>query len=256
MEETKDKLLRIMETYNIGKKPLSRLLGWGETTIINQLKGNGISPEFARKIDEIWENPTEFESVLETNKDRLTPVAYKKAREALNKSLMRNKTGFMVMYLCKKAGYDIAPYAVTAVLFYAQAANLMTRGMPLFDDDVVYKKGNIMPYPDVYAELVKKGTTQAFTRMNTELLRQEEKEMLDSTFKLISGYSPNAVKKLLKMDRAGLLAMQRNVQESTEGFMISLSELQLYFAKEVLEKGFTDVKDFKPYFEIKLKKKQ
>lgn len=255
MIDTKDKLIQVMEAYNIGKKPLSKLLGWGETTIINQLKGNGISPEFAQKIDEIWENPTEFEAVLEANKHKITAVAYKKAREALTRKLMQNKTAYIEMYLCKKAGYDLAPYAVIATLFYAQAAFLMTKGMPLFDDDVLYKKGNIMPYPDVYAELTKKGTTQTFIKMNMELLRQDEKEVLDATMKLINGYSPNAVKKLLKTDRAGLLALQKDMVESVDGFLISLSELQFYFMKETMGYNFKEVKDFKTYFEGKLKKK-
>ncbi len=254
MIDTKDKLVQVIENYNIGKKPLARLLGWGETTIINQLKGNGISPEFAQKINEIWENPSEFEAVLESNKDKITAVAYKKAREALARKLMQNKTALIVMYLSKKANYDIAPYALEATLFYGQAAFLMTKGMPLFDDDVLYKKGNIMPYPGVYGRLIKSGTTQTFTKVNMELLRQDEKEVLDATLRLINGYSPNAVKKLLKIDRAGLLAFQSDMVESSEGFIISLSDLQLYFAKEVLQNGFEEVKDFKKYFESKLKK--
>ncbi len=255
MVDTKDKLVQIMENYNIGKKPLSKLLGWGETTIMNQLKGNGISPEFAQKINEIWSDPTGFEAVLESNKSKITPVAYKKAREALTRRLMQNKTSFIVMYLCKKANYDLAPYAVIATLFYAQAAFLMTKGIPLFDDDVVYKKGNIMPYPDVYTELIKKGTTQTFTKMNMEILRPDEKEVLDAAVKLLNGYSPNAVKKLLKTDRAGLLALQRDMVESADGFLISLSELQFYFMKETMAGNFKEVKDFKAYFESKLKKK-
>ena len=39
MESTKERLLSLMEQYEIGKKPLSRLLGWGETTVMRYLDG-------------------------------------------------------------------------------------------------------------------------------------------------------------------------------------------------------------------------
>ena len=57
MEDTREQLVRIMEMYNIGKKPLSRLLGWGETTVLNQLKGATPGREMAGKIREISEDP-------------------------------------------------------------------------------------------------------------------------------------------------------------------------------------------------------
>ena len=57
MESTKEMLLAMMKTYNIGKKPLARLLGWGETTILRYLDGMEPNAEFMRRIRELKENP-------------------------------------------------------------------------------------------------------------------------------------------------------------------------------------------------------
>ena len=37
---TIEEILEILEKYNIGKKPLSLVLGWGEVTIIRYLDGS------------------------------------------------------------------------------------------------------------------------------------------------------------------------------------------------------------------------
>ena len=58
--DTKELLLTIMQRYDIGKKPLSRRLGWGDTTVMRYLDGVEPNREFAARIQELAENPRIF----------------------------------------------------------------------------------------------------------------------------------------------------------------------------------------------------
>ena len=65
VNDTKQLLLAMMQRYDIGKKPLSRLLGWGDTTVMRYLDGVEPNREFAARIQELAENPRVFAELLE-----------------------------------------------------------------------------------------------------------------------------------------------------------------------------------------------
>ncbi len=257
MEDTKEQLVQIMELYNIGKKPLSKLLGWGETTVINQLKGALPGREFAEKIKDIWESPYLFSEILEKNKEKITEVAYKKARRALDQKLLKDKASNIIHYLVAQANGDTAPYQLIATLFYSQAASLILYDKPLIDEDITYKPRSYMPYPETYNDLLHKGLH--VLKNTSGDLSDEDSNLVSQVFKLMNGYSPNAVKALLKDDRNALLNRHKSEKgaqepESSEGIQISLSEFQTYCLEQNSDIKATDIKGFRKYFDEKLKK--
>ena len=80
MSIIQEQLGSIMEQYQIGKKPLAKLLGWGDTTIMRYLNGVEPNREFAMKIQQLAQNPFEYIQILEQNKERITQTAYKKSK--------------------------------------------------------------------------------------------------------------------------------------------------------------------------------
>ncbi len=253
MEDTREQLVRIMEMYNIGKKPLSRLLGWGETTVLNQLKGATPGREMAGKIREISEDPYLFSDILEQNREKITEVAYKKARRALDEKLLRDKAANIINYLVAGVNCDTAPYQLVAALFYSQAASLVLNGKPLIDEDIVYRPGNHMPYPGIYEDLLKEGLH--LVKHPEDSLSPEDRNLVRAIHKLLNGYSPNAVKTLLMEDKAALLARHSaDEAENTGEIMISLSEFQAYCLDQNVGLMVTDIKGFRKYFDEKLKK--
>lgn len=255
MADTKEQLTEILERYNIGKKPLARLLGWGETTVINQLKGTAVNTEFAEKINTIYESPYVFSEILEQNKDKLTEVAYRKTKKAVNELIMKNKASLVVQYLFTCAENDIAPYQVVADMFYAQVAALLLKGIPLFDDDVCYMKKSTVPYPHIYSALLSSKGQPVHTMPN--ILTQDEKDLLSAVNKQMNAISPNTLKAIMKADRSGLLRSGKRDKSDiseTEGIYVSLSQLQAYFLNQFQESVFTDIKDFRIYWDRKLKK--
>ena len=71
----------ILLDYNIGKKPLAKLLGWGETTIIRYIEGDIPTCEYSQKLLQIKEDPNYYYDILLKNQDKLTTVAFKKSKK-------------------------------------------------------------------------------------------------------------------------------------------------------------------------------
>ena len=75
----------IMSQYNIGKRPLSLLLDWGELTITRYLKGMVPKKEYLDLLKAINEDANKFYEMLQKNQTKITKVAYEKCRSNLDK---------------------------------------------------------------------------------------------------------------------------------------------------------------------------
>ena len=64
---TREELKDMLQKYNIGKKPLSKLLGWGETTILLYLREDEEElpdNEYTRRLKNLYTHTTGFLSLL------------------------------------------------------------------------------------------------------------------------------------------------------------------------------------------------
>lgn len=64
---TSEEIMTILRRYNIGKKPLARLLGWGETTILRYIDGDVPTVEYSKKLKAILDDPEYYYEILEHN---------------------------------------------------------------------------------------------------------------------------------------------------------------------------------------------
>lgn len=79
---SKEQINEIPKKYNIGKKPLSVLLGWGDTTFIRYCHGDIPAKQYRDILNKIYNDPTFYLKLLEDGKDRITDIAYKKSKRA------------------------------------------------------------------------------------------------------------------------------------------------------------------------------
>ena len=71
----------LLNKYNIGANPLSKLLGWGENTIERQMKHTIPDQEHADQLKKLF-NPVNMANLLLKNGNRISDVAMLKAMEA------------------------------------------------------------------------------------------------------------------------------------------------------------------------------
>ncbi len=94
---------QLLNKYNIGKRPLAQLLGWGDITITRFLEGQLPSTEYSNRLLDLLNNPKKFKIALTKNKGKITKVAFSKATKALEQ-LKESKAileSFESIYKCQ-----------------------------------------------------------------------------------------------------------------------------------------------------------
>lgn len=250
MESTKERLLSLMEQYEIGKKPLSRLLGWGETTVMRYLDGVEPNREFALRIEELSKDPWQYAELLERRGDVLTDTAYRKTKHAAYRRIFCDKSTEAMQYVIGLAEGDISPYRVVAVLYCAQVYSLACRGLPIFEEEVSVGEKQKTPYPRLYERLLKSGIRMR--QPEEAALSIEEKKFLEDIYQVLNGYSPNAIHTVWSREKRQL---RRRALRSGNGGSLAAEELRSYYETVLQKTGKQSAEDLKRYFALRLKEK-
>lgn len=222
-----NQIKEILEMYNIGKKPLAKLLGWGETTVIRYLEGDIPTTEYTEKLQEIAESPMYYYRILMENQNKITNVAFKKTKRAVLEVMMRSKLHVVAQYIVNQANGEINVRQVQSILYYAQILSLVFLGEELFEEDaqITY---NQMPYLSLYEGMKKQGIRMI--DMNLEKLSRNEKEVIDCVQAACGWYGHRA-----------LLAISTVERKATEELLEGLNSkvLTKEYLKDVYGKMFS-----------------
>lgn len=193
-----NQIKEILEMYNIGKKPLAKLLGWGETTVIRYLEGDIPTTEYTEKLQEIAESPMYYYRILLENQSKITNVAFKKTKKAVLEAMMRSKLHVVAQYIVNQANAEINVRQVQSILYYAQILSLVFLGEELFEEDaqITY---NQMPYLSLYEGMKKQGIRMI--DMNLEKLSRNEKEIIDCVQAACGWYGHRALLAISTVER-------------------------------------------------------
>jgi len=118
-----EKILEIPQKYNIGKRPLSLLLGWGEMTFSRYCEGDMPTKQYSDILQKIYDDPAYYKELLEKNKENLKSLqAYKKSKRKVQELLGEGKNAgskldSIFQYLLYKCE-DITPLALQKALYY------------------------------------------------------------------------------------------------------------------------------------------
>ena len=132
---TTDEIKEIMRKYDIGKRPLSKVLGLGEITITRYIGGYIPTKKNSSFLKKILKSPETYYSILMTNRSNISENAYQKSIKATNK--LNNEQNIEDKVIYEVAEYitnkiDITPKALQKILYYIQLFSIKFLKVPAF----------------------------------------------------------------------------------------------------------------------------
>lgn len=134
---TTDELEQLLKTYNIGKKPLAQLAGWGEATVLRYFEG--LTP--ARRYSDFLKSlfvPQNMLDLFRRNSGNLSPAARKKLQTRLDEltgikeKKLLNAVRFFLLHVDEEAGDIVTHMKLQKLLYFSQAWCLALFDRPLF----------------------------------------------------------------------------------------------------------------------------
>lgn len=231
---------QILNKYDIGKRPLSLLLNWGELTITRYLDGSLPTPEYSEKLLSILNDSNIIDKLLEDNKNNISDIAYKKCKAVINRNedicKPENKINSVAIYILIKSK-EITPLALQKILYYAQAFYYVFFGKFLFEDDCeAWVHGPVYvsiyyKYKDYGYNPIEKNIICDDIKLN---LSENEKEVLDNVIKYFGCYSGKILESMTHSERPW--ALTRNDYNSDEAS-------QHIIKKELIADYFNNIKN-------------
>lgn len=236
-----EELNELLTRYAIGKKPLAALLGWGATTVLRYADGVNPAGEYGTHLKRLYDEPLFYLEVLEANKDRITPVAYKKSKNAVLSYLTASKLWCGVQYLIERAKGDISPMRVVMTLYYAQAFCLGLTDKALFWEECDLSAAGV-PYAYLYEQLKQNGACYRFAAEG--LFTEEEEIFLDAAYRMLLWYGPAELEHVFSAERNYL----RISRMEGGGKKIKNAAIGGFFKKVVQGYKITRPEEFNLYF--------
>lgn len=254
---TVEEIQEILEKYNIGAGPLAKILGVGDITINRYLLGQLPSREMSEKLYSIRSNRKLMRNYLDSNKDKITFIAYEKCNEALNQldqKLGDSKIDIVTRYLLSK-NFDITPLALQKLLYYAQNFFHALFGNYLFVDKCqAWSHGPV--YPDVYYRYREcHGEPIPYLRddMDFSILSAKEKNFLDAVLSVFGFYSGGVLSDITHMETPWLEARGNLRPEDRCTNVIDQNTLHEYFDGVVKQYNIVTPRDMEKYCSEMLK---
>lgn len=249
---TIDEIKEILDKYKIGKKPLSKLLGWGEVTVIRYLDGQMPERVYSDTLLKILDNPYEMEKLLDKNKCYISNVAYTKSKEQIR--VIKSKEDLVTINLVAKhiiaKVEDISVYNLQRLLYFIQGFSYALNGKMIFDDKSVGYS-----YGPVYRSILNRfsyykhdGTSRnEFSNYTTINLKENEKEIIESVIKYLGCYNGKVVEKITKKTFPWLKTREGALLDENATKTIYMNDIENYFINTCKEYKITRANDICVY---------
>lgn len=250
--EVKD-IERILEKYEIGKRPLSLLLGWGEVTLSRYLSGDLPSKLYSDELKKILENEAYYREIIVRNKDRISDIAFTKSLAAINNiseksRMISSKLESAVKYLLVKSA-DITPLALQKLLYFSQGF------YKAFTDDFLFIEDcEAWAHGPVFRHVYLKYKTFGYNPIEEKeiflddiSLNEVEKDLLDQVVLHFGCFSGRILEHMTHSEMPWRCARGGLMDGDSSSQLIEKADIETYF-KSVKNKyemlTFGDIKDY------------
>lgn len=230
-----EKIIEIPQKYNIGKRPLSLLLNWGEMTFSRYCDGDMPSKQYSEILQRIYNEPKYFLSLLEENKDNLKSLLpYEKSKrsalELLGQEIIINpKVDNVIGYLLFRCE-DITPLALQKALYYVQGFYFAFMDNFLFSDDC-----EAWIHGPVYRHIYNRYSSYRFDpiesvkNFDVSKLTDSEKSVIDSVIQYLCCYSGKILESMTHSEMPWIKARGNLSADAHSNNIISKELIGSYF---------------------------
>jgi len=251
----KEEILDILKKYKIGKKPLSKLLGWGEITLIRYLNGDIPTKPYSDELYKILKDSSYMEQLIEKNKNNITDRAYKNVKDSIQKinefnfeSNIESDIELVAEYIIM-IGKEITPLALQKILYYAQGFYNAFFGNYLFNDDCqAWVHGPV--YLKIYEKykLYKSGNIPVYMDYDiSDMLDDEKRELLNVIIKCFGYYNGKALEKMTHYETPWINARKGLSIDENSNNIIEKKDIQEYFYKVKEKYDMINMLEIKKY---------
>lgn len=250
-----EEIFDILKKYKIGKKPLAKLLGWGEVTLIRYLNGDIPTKPYSDELYRILTDVNYMEELIEKNKSNITDRAYKNVREAINGikkansiSIIQSDIELVAEYIIMK-GNEITPLALQKILYYSQGFYKAFFGKFLFNDDCqAWIHGPV--YLRIYEKykMFKSDDIPIYVDYDiSDILDDEKRELLDVIIKCFGYYNGKALEKMTHYETPWINARKGLPSDGNSNNIIDKNDIDEYFYKVKEKYDMLNILEIKKY---------
>ena len=248
-----DVICAIPEKYDIGKRPLSLLLGWGELTFSRYCDGDIPTRQYSDILQRIYNEPQFYSELLEANKANLkSQRTYEKTRRAVDALLSvdapsNSKINTVIQYLLYQCE-DITPLALQKALYYIQGFHFAFYRTFLFSEDCqAWTHGPV--YRDIYFRYrdYRFDPIEKTTTFDTSVFSASEKAICDSVINNLCCYSGKILERFTHNEAPWLITRGDLPDSAPSDRIIEKSVIGAYFDAVKAKYNMVNPRDIKDY---------
>ena len=248
-----DVICAIPEKYDIGKRPLSLLLGWGELTFSRYCDGDIPTRQYSDILQRIYNEPQFYSELLEANKANLKSLrTYEKTRRAVDALLSvdtpsNSKINTVIQYLLYQCE-DITPLALQKALYYIQGFHFAFYRTFLFPEDCqAWTHGPV--YRDIYFRYrdYRFDPIEKTTTFDTSVFSASEKAICDSVINNLCCYSGKILERFTHNEAPWLTTRGDLPDSAPSDRIIEKSVIGAYFDAVKAKYNMVNPRDIKDY---------
>lgn len=242
----------LLKKYQIGKKPLSKLLGWGESTISRYLDGLTPNIEYSNKLKSLFDS-MKMKDLLTKNKGSITEIAFKKAINSISipneKSI--NKILQIADCFIKKSEETITPLKLQKLLYYFHAWCLVFYKQIFEEEFEAWMYGPVLPtiyyYYKDYGSSSIKSTNCCSTIEDKNILN-----LINAVYLAYGKYEAIFLKELTHKEKPWQETRGSMDEEERSNKIIENSSIKKYYLEEKERYKINDVNLLNSYLNNKV----
>lgn len=228
---------KILEKYNVEKRPLSKLLGFGELTITRYIDGQLPSAKYSDILFEVLRDEHKMREYVEANKKEVSAVTVNKVIRAIEQCEVEkeynNSAEKIALYIIS-TGREITNLLLQKLLYYVKAiSGLFEKKSIIMESCEAWKFGPV--FPSVYEKYREFGKQEIEINLSKEyadkLLTEEEKQITDYVMNTFGIYSAWFLKDLTHLEEPWIMARRGLSEEDASRNLMNEEAISYYFTE-------------------------